>query len=125
MLRRNFMSLLPSSLLALFVKESPQEEMTYVKMGETILGIINGLVRYQKTKHGSEFWYDENFQLHRDNGPAAICSDRYWECVKQHSPGSKQWWQHGLLHREDGPAMIFNNGKKYWYLNHIMVKSHA
>ena len=31
--------------------------------------------------------------------------------------GSKVWWVNGLLHREDGPAVIYPNGNKEWFLN--------
>lgn len=30
--------------------------------------------------------------------------------------GDKQWWRHGELHREDGPAIVYADGKKEWYL---------
>mgnify|MGYP003347731049 CR=1 FL=1 len=26
-------------------------------------------------------------------------------------------WQHGVLHRVDGPAVLFFDGDKYWYVN--------
>ncbi len=31
--------------------------------------------------------------------------------------GSKFWYLNGKRHREDGPASIFKNGVKYWYIN--------
>ena len=34
-----------------------------------------------------------------------------------HANGSKRWWLNGDLHREDGPAEIFANGAKFWFLN--------
>jgi hypothetical protein len=30
--------------------------------------------------------------------------------------GQKMWYKNGELHREDGPAIIRANGKKEWYL---------
>lgn len=30
---------------------------------------------------------------------------------------SKSWYKNRKLHREDGPAMEFTNGDKFWYLN--------
>lgn len=30
--------------------------------------------------------------------------------------GTKEWYTHGIRHREDGPAIEYNNGQKYWYL---------
>ena len=31
--------------------------------------------------------------------------------------GTKYWWLNGELHREDGPAIEWANGTKYWWLN--------
>jgi hypothetical protein len=31
--------------------------------------------------------------------------------------GDKCWYLHGNLHREDGPAIEYANGTKYWYLD--------
>jgi hypothetical protein len=30
--------------------------------------------------------------------------------------GDKYWYINGKLHREDGPAMEFNDGRKGWYI---------
>jgi len=37
--------------------------------------------------------------------------------VKVYSNGTKEWFLHGKLHREDGPAVEYVDGDKYWYLN--------
>jgi len=31
--------------------------------------------------------------------------------------GSKEWFIDGKLHREDGPAVVWANGDKEWYIN--------
>ena len=31
--------------------------------------------------------------------------------------GTKHWYLHDKLHREDGPAIEWANGDKYWYIN--------
>jgi hypothetical protein len=31
--------------------------------------------------------------------------------------GNKYWYQYGLEHREDGPAVEYNDGTKFWYIN--------
>jgi hypothetical protein len=33
------------------------------------------------------------------------------------SDGSKNWYLNGVLHREDGPALDWNNGYKSWYFH--------
>lgn len=54
---------------------------------------------------GSKYWRC-NQQYHRDNGPAII------------SIGSHQsWLRHGMPYRLDGPARIWDNGKKEWWFN--------
>jgi len=35
----------------------------------------------------------------------------------ERSDGSKFWYLHGKSHREDGPAVEGSNGRKYWFLN--------
>lgn len=49
------------------------------------------------TPHGEPVVRDEYLEdglLHREDGPAVVCSD-----------GLEAWYRHGLLHREDGPAV--------------------
>jgi len=35
----------------------------------------------------------------------------------EYKTGSKFWYLNGQLHREDGPAIESANGDKFWYLN--------
>ena len=35
----------------------------------------------------------------------------------------KAWYKDGKWHREDGPAMEYVNGSKYWYLNDVRYNS--
>jgi hypothetical protein len=80
---------------------------------------------------GDKIWYNENDELHREEGPAVECSDgsKEW-CIngKYHredgpaiecADGSKEWWINGKLHREDGPAVEavegVNGFKAWWY----------
>ena len=35
--------------------------------------------------------------------------------VRVYNNGDKFWYQNGLLHRTDGPAIEYPNGYKYWY----------
>lgn len=48
---------------------------------------------------------DNNNQYHKENGPAVIYSN-----------GDNHWYKHGLLHREDGPA-IDDEKVKAWYFD--------
>ena len=37
--------------------------------------------------------------------------------VKVYTNGHKEWYINGKLHREDGPAVEWNDGTKSWWLN--------
>ena len=37
--------------------------------------------------------------------------------VRAYDNGTKEWYQNGLLHRTDGPAIEHANGDKAWYQN--------
>ena len=54
--------------------------------------------------------------------------DKWWENSKgeyhrEDGPaviwgnGNKTWYINGRLHREDGPAIVYGSGGKYWYVN--------
>jgi hypothetical protein len=34
-----------------------------------------------------------------------------------HADGTKMWYRHGERHRENGPAMEFSDGSRHWYQN--------
>lgn len=57
--------------------------------------------------YGVKIWVDENNILHRDNGPAKI--DPLY--------GTQIYYKHGIIHREDGSAVIHNDGYVHWYNN--------
>jgi hypothetical protein len=58
------------------------------------------------TKYENQYWYNEEDQLHREDGPAFI-----------HIDGLQSFWFNGKLHRTDGPAAIDINGYQEWYIN--------
>jgi len=35
----------------------------------------------------------------------------------EYTNGERRWYLNGFLHREDGPAIEYTNGDRYWYLN--------
>ena len=55
--------------------------------------------------YGTKYWYNQQDQLHRDDGPAV-----------EHSNGDKYWYQQDNLHREDGPAAEYADGTKEWWI---------
>ena len=41
-----------------------------------------------------------------------------------HSNGSgQQWFCGGMLHRDDGPAVIYSNGEKHWFQHGDPIES--
>lgn len=51
---------------------------------------------------------DSQGKTHRDNGPALE--------VKTNEEIHKEWKYHGMFHRVDGPAVIYENSDEEWYL---------
>lgn len=39
----------------------------------------------------------------------------------EYTNGDKFWFKNGRLHRENGPAVEYANGSKYWYLDDIQL----
>ena len=56
--------------------------------------------------YGDIRWYNEEGQLHREDGPAI-----------EWASGTKIWFLNDKLHRENGPAVEYSDGSKSWYLN--------
>ena len=61
--------------------------------------------------YGSLLWYNEEGQLHREDGPAFIRPN-----------GDCFWRKKGKLHRENGPAVELVNGQKEWWVDGEFVK---
>lgn len=72
---------------------------TYYENGLTVVKTV--------TEDYTEWeYFDQNWKLHREDGPAYI-----------NTIGTQCWWKHGKLHRDYGPAIIDSNGMKLWYQN--------
>ena len=57
-------------------------------------------------EYGTKWYYNEQGQLHRTDGPAV-----------EYANGDKEWWVNGQLHRPDGPAIEYASGTKSWWVN--------
>ena len=78
-------------------------------------------------KGNAYYWYDNDYRLHREDGPAIIWDDGsqhwYYRGFKHREDGPaivglngfEAWWYEGERHREDGPAVIFANGRVEWW----------
>jgi len=62
---------------------------------------------------GNKYWYNDYYY-------------KYWHFTKKElhredgpaiewADGKNWWYKNGLLHREDGPAQELDNGDKYWW----------
>ena len=58
-------------------------------------------IRYYS--NGNKYWYNQNDQRHRLDGPAV-----------EYSNGDKDWYQNDKRHCLDGPAIEYSNGYKEW-----------
>ena len=71
---------------------------------------------YTKEKGKLEFTYEEWDKFDFDV--------RYVTIHREYGPaiiwnnGTQEYWINRRLHREDGPAIIWDNGKVFYYLNH-------
>jgi len=77
-------------------------------------------------EHG---WYtiDENDKYQSYSGQPAISLESYIEVGENDESwdveGYEAWYSAGELHRADDlPAVIRNNGNKYWYTNGKMIR---
>ena len=57
-------------------------------------------------ENGTKAWYNREGNIHREDGPAIICSN-----------GSEEYFIDGERHREDGPAIIQADGTEFYYIN--------
>ena len=80
---------------------------------------------------GKKEWYlfnrrvtEEEFQQYVSNEELEDSSTRKklknGKYVSDHI-GVSSWYKNGLLHREDGPAIITRHGDEYWFLNGVAV----
>lgn len=81
--------------------------------------------------YGAHRYYNQNNQLHRENGPAVVFEDnsRQWylngKLHRENGPAIEwgdragYWYKHGLMHRTDGPAVIWPDGATEWWLNGV------
>ena len=52
-------------------------------------------------------WVDRDNQPHREDGPASMAG------------GMSAWWKHGKIHRDNGPALTWENGGEGWLIDGI------
>lgn len=64
---------------------------------------FNNILECVAFNDGWIMWYDKDFNLHNDNGPAVIKPD-----------GTKYWYRNGKLHNDNGPAVIRTTENEYW-----------
>jgi hypothetical protein len=36
--------------------------------------------------------------------------------------GTEKWYRHGLRHRDDGPAAIYPDGRRIWFVDGVKVR---
>ncbi len=68
------------------------------------------LIEKEISEDGTHYYYNEQDQLHRVDGPAVEWAN-----------GNKYWYQNNKLHRVDGPAIEYANGDKVWWYNNKLL----
>lgn len=62
-------------------------------------------------KYGEHRWYIKGTDtLHREDGPAIIKHGHY-----------EAWCRHNEYDRKDGPAIVYEDGKKFWWVDGFIV----
>jgi hypothetical protein len=88
---------------------SPAEFQQFIVTGESSIPIqlhsIDDFPAVQKTD-GTKVWYKNGIIDREENKPAVISAY-----------GVQQFYQNGVLHRNDLPAEIHPNGTRKWFLN--------
>jgi hypothetical protein len=66
-------------------------------------------MKHEISKDGDEFWYDDDWKFHREDGPAFSFTNIIDKTRKTH-----MWFKHGIYHRLDGPAIysFFDNSHR-------------
>jgi len=59
-----------------------------------------------ESEDGSKEWFDEEGELHREDGPA-----------REYPDGSKYYFYHGKRHRLDGPASVDCFGYREYFID--------
>ncbi len=83
-----------------------------------------------KEENASTRYYDKNYNLHRDEGPAIIYKNgnrQWYRWGVMHRVGAPAtiykdlhaWYHLGKLHRDDGPAFITSNRLEYYQLGKL------
>jgi antitoxin component YwqK of YwqJK toxin-antitoxin module len=91
--------------IKLYESREPEVERTYFESGAL----------------QSERWYNEDEELHREEGPAEV---RYFP---NGNVSRENWIKNNISHHEDGPASIwyYDNGKvhtKMWAVNNMFSR---
>lgn len=61
----------------------------------------------------------DNYYQIIENGITFNIEDLYFTRSKN---GARRWLLNGVLHRENGPAVEYSNGEKFWWFNNKNIK---
>jgi hypothetical protein len=67
----------------------------------------NDVYTHEYDERFDAHYWRKNGNIHRDGDQPAYVCDKH---------GYQEWYKNGLLHREDGPALISRYTKR-WYIN--------
>ena len=73
-------------------------------------------------------WFTLDKEVYEDECRAAAqkwknnCVDKFGQYIIENIYGDRYWYKNELRHREDGPAIEYNNGDKEYWLNGVEVE---
>ena len=104
---------------------NPCEKFEIEKLQLDDLSNFNKCLRLMKKYKNKKFRNDDIF-IEITTSSIMICMNgvlhRHDGPAIIYSDGSKVWYKNDKLHRDDGPAVIYSDGSKTWYKNGVRIK---
>ena len=77
----------------------------------------------------NQYWFNGEIYLQQENGTKEWYSSPSYKYLNRENDlpaveypnGDKEWWENGIRHRLNGPAVIIKN-KKFWFKWGVFVK---
>lgn len=114
MLRRSFFSLIGGLTASLPFMKEKEDVITKIKLGDEIYYAKNETV-FKREKIIDGKIYSTSF--YNEKGEL----HREDGPAIEYANGDKYWYKNGQFHREDGPAIEYADGNKFWYKNGIRM----
>ena len=97
------------------------QSMDEIKMTEEDLTykLLTGEI--VKNHRGTFYFTEPGNWIDRNGDPISEKLHREDGPAVEYADGTKYWYRNGELHRVDGPVIEYSTGDTYWYLNGILL----